>query len=262
MHLNRELGIPQTSDYYTEMGYANAGGTNTRTRTRRTFTALAVAFPPSAVFLLLVPSAKKRAQEVMGSPSNPQRSKMEHYKKDIIGPKYPFNDKMPSETLAAIVDSLTKDYEYYENERQGLVKRIAENLKQFSVSPNREWIAQLQDVRGMMQVINDYRADVVKAYDKAFDRELKDAASSTTTTTTTTTGGSTTTGGRPTGQVVGGGVAGGALSPIPSMEQVGGITTTGGESGLQPLNKKKAMNYAIPALLVGGLLFAIYRYTR
>ena len=80
---------------------------------------------------------------------------------------------------------------------------------------------------------------------------VKAAASS-----TTTTSGSTTTGNRPTGTSV----MGGALSPIPSMEQVN--TTTSGESGLQPLDKKKAMNLAIPALLVGGLLFAIYRYTR
>jgi len=173
-YINSTLGIPVKGHFHdhTSSRFANASGrSSTSGLNKMNFVKLS----PLGFALSLIGDAKKRANEVMGYPSNPVRDKMEHYKKDIVFPKYPFNSNMPSEKLAGIIDSLTKDYEYENSRLPALVSLVANNNKSFSVSPNREAIATIQDVRGMMQVINEYRADVIKAYDKAFAREEKAA---------------------------------------------------------------------------------------
>lgn len=173
-YINSTLGIPVKGHFHdhTSSRFLNAGGrSSTSGLNKMSFAKLA----PIGFAVSLVGDAKKRAKEVMGFPSNPVREKMEHYKNDIVAPKYPFNSNMPSEKLASLVDSLSKDYDYENSRLPALINIVANNNKSFSVSPNRETIATMQDVRGMMKVINEYRADVIKAYDKAFAREEKAA---------------------------------------------------------------------------------------
>jgi|688.fasta_scaffold73013_5 hypothetical protein len=255
MHLNRELGIPQTSDYYTEMGYANAGGRGWW-KTKVIFVGLLSA--PVAAYMALSNNDKSRYKTVMGNISSPPQHLIKQYYAATKS-QFPYDAKMSSEQLQSLVEQLTNEYSRWGSDADSKAATVARNRKSLDKGDNKQIIAEIAAVRSWMYAINQYRAEVVKAYDKAFAREEKEARlaeEKAAASSTTTTSGSTTTGNRPTGTSV----MGGALSPIPSMEQVN--TTTSGESGLQPLDKKKAMNLAIPALLVGGLLFAIYRYTR
>jgi hypothetical protein len=174
-YINSELGLPVKGYFKDAVSsrYMNASGRGAnKAKKAFLFRVSPVAF---LVYNSLNNSQKKRYKEVMGSASNPQSSLINHYEKDIIKPKYPFNSNMSSETLQAIVEELTKEYSRYDIDRDSKAAAVAKNDKKFSVSPNRELIADLQRVRGMMQAINDYRADVVKAYDKAFAREEKAA---------------------------------------------------------------------------------------
>lgn len=174
-YINSTLGIPVKGLFHDHVSgrFANASGsiTSRRNKNKSTWAKLGLVTYAAG----LIGDKKKRAVEVMGSASNPERAKMEHYLKDIIGPKYPYSKDMPSQTLEGIVNALNKEYDYMNSRLPELVHIVANNSKKFSVEPNRSTIYQIQDVRAMMTVINDYRADVIKAYDRAFERESKEA---------------------------------------------------------------------------------------
>ena len=173
--INSSLGIPVKGYFHDHFSgrFANASGSITSGRNRNISTWAKL--NPVSYAVGMIGDKKKRAIEVMGSASNPEKSKMEHYLKDIIGPKYPYSKDMPSDTLEGIISALSKEYEYMNSRLPELVQKVANNSKKFSVEPNRSTIYQIQEVRAMMSVINDYRADVIKAYDRAFDRESKQA---------------------------------------------------------------------------------------
>lgn len=171
-YINSELGIRVKQDF-ADMKYVNAGGGRSSTSGRNKM--ILTKLSPLAFGISLFGDAKKRAKEVMGSASNPIKEKMEHYKKDIVAPKYPFSSEMSSDKLESILTSLTNDYNYENSRLPELINKVANNSKSFSVEPNRSTIATIQDVRGMMQVVSSYRDEVAKAYDKAFAREEKAA---------------------------------------------------------------------------------------
>lgn len=171
-YINSSLGIPVKGKFHdlVSRGFSNAsGGSITSGRGKKSFTKLV----PAVAIAQYIGDAKKRAKEAMGSASNPEKAKMEHYLKDIVAPKYPFSKEMSSEQLESIVSALTKDYNYENSRLPELVNRVASNNKKFSAEPNRSTIQTIQDVRAMMQVLNDYRADVIRAYEKAYEREIK-----------------------------------------------------------------------------------------
>ena len=179
-HINSSLGIPVKA-YFDDMKYLNAAGGK-----RNVWQALSIG---GRLQYSLSNSEKKRYKEVMGSASYPQSSKIVHYTNDILAVQYPFDVNMSSDKLTEIIENLTNYYSREDTERDGLAASVAKDNKPFSKDPNRSWIATLQDKRAMMQAINDYRAKVIKAYDKAYAREEKaaEAAASAPTTQTSRT---------------------------------------------------------------------------
>jgi hypothetical protein len=253
MNINNELGISSQTNYYSDMAYANAGGKGWRKVGKITWIVLSPV--TYAGYNALKNNDKKRYKEVMGSASNPQSDKIKHFDNDIVKQKFPFDSKMSTEKLADIIDEMNNEYNRYDTDRDSKAAAVAKNNKKFSVEPNRGLIAQLQDIRAMMQAINDHRARVVKAYDIAVAREEKEfklaeekaLAQGRATQVGTTTGG-TTTGGTPSGSII----SGGGLSSIMSNEQATGTTTTGSDE-LQPSDKqKKTLVFIVGGLVVLG----------
>jgi len=215
-YINSSLGIPVKA-YFDDMKYLNAAGGK-----RNAWQAL------STIGMLqysLSNSEKKRYRDVMGSPSNPQSSKIVHYTNDILAVQYPFDANMSSEKLTEIIENLTNYYSREDTERDGLAASVAKDNKPFSKDPNRSWIATLQDKRAMMQAINDYRAKVIKAYDKAYAREEKaaEAAASAPTTQISRTTTASTSIGQAQGQAgSGGSVTGPIANVVKGDVKVGG----------------------------------------
>lgn len=241
-YINSELGIRVKQDF-ADMKYLNSTGGRNRKRAIIAG-ALAVVAPPVAVaYLALSPSEKKRYNEVMGSASNPQSSKIAHYEKDIIKPKYPFSANMSSEALEAIITELTKEYQRQDADRDSKASAVAKSSKSMKVSPNREIIAQLQDVRAMMQALNDYRADVIKAYDKALAREEKEAEKPAPTPT-------------PTGSPLGAPAPTSSLAPSIDGGNAGSLAPSMG-GGLQGEVKLGKTQVKKSYLLFGGLTLGV-----
>ena len=119
---------------------------------------------------------RAKYNEVMGSISNPQVDKIKHFYNDIVKPKFPYANNMTAEQLEGVIDKLTAEYNIYGIDADGKAATVAKSGEKYSKDPNRTIIRELQDVRAMMQAINDYRAEVIKVYDKVFAQEEKAAA--------------------------------------------------------------------------------------
>jgi hypothetical protein len=171
MHLNRELGIPQTSDYYTEMGYANAGGRGWW-KTKVIFVGLLSA--PVAAYMALSNNDKSRYKTVMGNISSPPQHLIKQYYAATKS-QFPYDAKMSSEQLQSLVEQLTNEYSRWGSDADSKAATVARNRKSLDKGDNKQIIAEIAAVRSWMYAINQYRAEVVKAYDKAFAREEKAA---------------------------------------------------------------------------------------
>lgn len=170
-YINSELGIRVKQDF-ADMKYMNAGG---RGWYKVKLGLVATLSAPVAAYMALSNSDKSRYKTVMGSISNPPSHLIKEYynntKRD-----FPFDANMSSEQLQTLVEKLTNEYNRWGTDADTKAAIVARNRKQLDKGDNKQIIAQIAAIRSWMQAINDYRAEVVKAYDKAFAREEKAAA--------------------------------------------------------------------------------------
>lgn len=164
--INHELGIPVGNHFD---GFYNAAG---RGRKKFIAGALLVVMPPAgAAYLALTPSKRSRYNTAMGSASNPPSHLIKEYynntKRD-----FPINADMTADQLQSVIDRLNQEYGRWDSDRDKKAAEVANNTKRMDKGDNKRIIDQLAAVRSWMYAINEYRAEVVKAYDKAVAKEI------------------------------------------------------------------------------------------
>jgi len=173
-YINMELGIP-LSGIHQGINFSNASGSG-RGRRRAVKGILLVALPPAgAVYVALSQSDKKRYKDAMGSISNPPSNLIREYYSSTKS-QFPFSYTMSSEQLESVINSLNAEYGRWDSDRDNKAGKVAKNRKAMDKGENKQTLAELAAVRAWMQAINDYRAEVVKAYDKAVALEEKKAS--------------------------------------------------------------------------------------
>lgn len=251
-HINNQLGIPigHKSD---GLGFANASGRGW-SRTKKIFM-FAINPLAGAAYLALTPNDKSRYKTVMGNISSPPQHLVKDYYNKTKA-EFPFSESMTSDQLQSVIDKLTTNYNRWDVQRDSKAASVARNRKALDKGDNKQTIAELAAVRSWMQAINDYRAEAVKAYNKAFAREEKaalDAAAEAEKATTTS---------KPP---IGGSPA--SLPPNNSgittpTTEVGGIIDGGTSTAGDTDSKKKTMKmvlYGVGSIVVVGVLYAVLK---
>jgi len=246
-YINSELGIP-VSGIHQGVNFSNATGSG---RGRRRFVKglLLVGVPPvGLVYVGLSQSDKKRYKEVMGNISNPPAHLVKDYYASTKA-QYPFSSNMSAEQLGDLIGKLNNEYNNWDVTRDSKAGTVARNRKALDKGANKQTIAELSAVRAWMQAINNYRAEVVKAYDKAVALEEKQASQEQ---TTSQQQGSYPApkppiGGTPVSLPPVGMDVGASLPPTTDGGTTGGATPTTDKN-------KKMLIYAVGGLLVVGAL--------
>jgi hypothetical protein len=237
-YINSELGLPVKGYFADNVSsrYLNASGRGWW-KTKVIFVATLSA--PLAVYMSLSNNDKSRYKTVMGSISNPPSHLIKQYYQSTKS-QFPYDANMSSEQLQSLIDSLTNEYNRWGTDADSKAASVARNRKALDKGDNKQIIAEIAAVRSWMQAINDYRAEVIKAYNKAFAREEKEANAPAPTTTTQTA---------PPPMTAGMGTA--IENPSPSF-----APTTDGTGGQAATGTTKKFPFTIlfmPALL--GLIF-------
>lgn len=175
-YINNSLGIPVKGHFHDHISSRFTNFSGYQRKKAVTIAALTYIFPPAGLaYAALAPSEKKRYQEAMGYKSNPPTNLIKQYYSAIKN-EFPSSSDMTSEQLLSIVEKLTSRYGNWDKDRDKKASTIAKSGKRLDNKDNKQMIAELAAVRAWMQAINDYRAEVVKSYEKAFAREEKVAS--------------------------------------------------------------------------------------
>lgn len=175
-YINSTLGIPVKGHFHDHISSRFTNFSGYQRKKAVTIAALTYIFPPAGLaYAALAPSEKKRYQEAMGYKSNPPTNLIKQYY-NATKAEFPSNSDMTSEQLLSIVEKLTSRYGNWDKDRDKKASTIAKSGKRLDNKDNKQMIAELAAVRAWMQAINDYRAEVVKSYEKAFAREEKVAS--------------------------------------------------------------------------------------
>lgn len=174
-YINSSLGIPVKGHFHDHISSRFLNLSGYQRKKGVTIAALTYLFPPAGLaYAALAPSQKSRYKEAMGYKSSPPSDLIKQYYNSTKS-EFPYNTNMSSEQLLNIVDQLTSRYGKWDSERDKKASTVARSGKRIDNKDNKQTIAELAAVRAWMQAINDYRAEVVKAYDKAVTREEKAA---------------------------------------------------------------------------------------
>lgn len=253
-YINSELGIP-VSGIHHGLNFVNASG-GVRGRRRAVKGALLISSPVlGAIFVSLSQSDKKRYKEAMGSISSPPSNLIRNYYSSTKS-LFPYSQGMTSDQLASLIDILNNEYNRWDTDRDSKASKVAKNRKPLNKGENKQTLAELAAVRAWMQATNDYRAEVVKAYDKAVAIEEKQASQE-----------------QPTSQQQGSNPTptppiGGTPASLPPPIIDGGTpaslspTTDGGTSGganTSTDKNKKIMLYSVGGLVVIGALVYYFK---